>query len=141
MSQTQLTQPARRPLRICVVENHADTRHMLRVLLRQQGHDVDLAECLVAARALFDRQAFDVLISDIGLPDGDGWQLLEDLVRQQAPPQPLFAIAISGYGTSADHARSLAAGYRYHLVKPVALASLLPLLREAADSAGLTTGA
>ena len=124
-------------LRICVVENHADTRHMLAVLLRQQGHEVGLADSCVAARCLFSAQAFDVLISDIGLPDGDGWQLLQSLVQRQA--QPLFAIAISGYGTSADHAKSLASGYRYHLVKPVGLASLTPLLREAAESLGVVS--
>jgi two-component system CheB/CheR fusion protein len=124
-----------RALRICVVENHSDTRHMLSVLLRQQGHELGLAESCAAARALFDAEAFDVLISDIGLPDGDGWQLLQDLAHRQA--RPLFAIAISGYGTSVDHSRSLASGYRYHLVKPVALASLIPLLHEAADSMGV----
>lgn len=122
-----MQKPAK-PLQICVVENHADTRRMLVVLLSQQGHEVAPATASADALALFEAQHFDVLISDIGLPDGDGWQLLEQLATRQPG---LFAIAISGYGTSADHARSRAAGYRHHLVKPVAFASLAPLLREA----------
>lgn len=125
---------AAKPLRICVVENHADTRQMLFVLLTQQGHQVGLADCCSAAQTMFGDHDFDVLISDIGLPDGNGWQLLENLA-QRLPN--LFAIAISGYGTTADQARSRASGYRYHLVKPVAFASLAPLLREAAEGSGV----
>jgi CheY-like chemotaxis protein len=121
------------PLRICVVENHADTRHMLAVLLKQQGHQVGVADCASAALTLFEAEVFDVLISDIGLPDNDGWTLLEALTQRHQTP---FAIAISGYGTRADHDKSLAAGYRHHLVKPVAFASLAPLLRDAAEHAG-----
>lgn len=126
--------PSAKPLRICVVENNADTRFMLNVLLTQHGHEVALSDCFNGARDLLQKQDFDVLISDIGLPDGNGWQLLEDVAQRQ--PQ-MFAIAISGYGTTADQARSRASGYRYHLVKPVAFASIAPLLREAAEGSGL----
>ena len=69
----------------------------------------------------------DVLISDIGLPDGDGWQLMEKLGSHR----PRFAIAMSGYGTSNDQRKSRAAGYDHHLVKPFIPDALLALLTEA----------
>ncbi len=59
----------------------------------------------------------DILISDIGLPDGDGWQLLARLDL----PRPIYAIAMSGFGMTSDRMRSKAAGFRHHLVKPMDL--------------------
>jgi CheY-like chemotaxis protein len=72
--------------------------------------------------------AHDVLISDIGLPDQSGWGLL----TQAKLRHPIFAIAMSGFGTNADSARSQAAGYRHHLLKPFKTAELDKLLAEAA---------
>ncbi len=63
-----------------------------------------------------------MLISDIGLPDGDGWELLRQVQAQSA--RPLFAVAMSGFGLNADHVRSKDAGYRHHLLKPFAPAEL-----------------
>jgi CheY-like chemotaxis protein len=71
-----------------------------------------------------------VLISDIGLPDGDGWQLMEKLGNHR----PRFAIAMSGYGTSNDQRKSHAAGYDHHLVKPFIPDALQALLSGAENS-------
>ncbi len=68
-----------------------------------------------SALKLAPKAKFDVLISDIGLPDGDGWELMERL-REKMPG--LKAIAMSGYGMRADLAKSEAAGYAAHIVKP-----------------------
>jgi two-component system CheB/CheR fusion protein len=116
-----------RPLRILLVENHADTLRWLTLYLEELGHAVVTARTLAEAKAVLPQCDCDVLISDIGLPDGTGWELLE----QAQPSRPVFAIAMSGFGMNADNARSLQAGYRYHLLKPFKIAELDKLLKEA----------
>src|SRR5688572_14666355 len=115
-------------LRVFVVENHADTREFLTFMLQELGHTVMVADSM--SRALRDVPAAncDVLISDIGLPDGDGWQLLARLELQK----PVYAIAMSGFGMASDRMRSKAAGYRHHLVKPMGLEQLENILKDAA---------
>jgi CheY-like chemotaxis protein len=70
------------------------------------------------------------LLSDIGLPDGTGW----DIRTRCKPRQWPYAIAMSGFGMNADNARSRDAGYRHHLLKPFKTAELDKLLLEAASS-------
>jgi CheY-like chemotaxis protein len=120
---------AKRPLRIFVVENHEDTRFLLCLLLEQLGHSVDSAPSLAAALEAMPALRCDVLISDIGLPDGNGWELMERLGDDRPP----YAIAMSGFGMSSDRQRSLGVGYRHHLLKPVEPNQLEQLLDEAAD--------
>jgi len=115
-------------LEIFVVEDHDDTTGVLCGLLRDWGHDVRSASTLSAARDGLSRHKADVLLSDIGLPDGDGLQLIKSL----GPHVPPYAIAMSGYGTAVDRQRSLTAGYRHHLVKPFEAEALKDLLLEAA---------
>ena len=86
-----------------------------------------VAADMVSALREIPESRCDVLISDIGLPDGDGWQLMEKL----GDNRPQFAIAMSGYGTVNDQRRSRAAGYDHHLVKPFTPDALVALLREA----------
>jgi len=120
------------PLRILVVENHADTRELLTSLLEGLGHTVVVAESMGRALRAAPRSKCDVLISDIGLPDGDGWELLGRLNL----PRPMYAIAMSGYGMTSDRTRSKAAGYRHHLVKPMGIVQLEDILREVAQELG-----
>ena len=120
------------PLRILLVENHADTRLSLTMLLEQVGHTVAGCETMQQALELLSLQEWDVLVSDIGLPDGDGWELLE----RARPRSPLYAIAMSGSGINADRARSLAVGYRHHLVKPMATEQLEEILRHVEPAHG-----
>lgn len=117
------------PLRILVVENHADTRELLTSLLEGLGHTVVVAESMGKALRVAPRSKCDVLISDIGLPDGDGWELLGRLNL----PRPMYAIAMSGYGMTSDRTRSKAAGYRHHLVKPMGIVQLEDILRDVAQ--------
>ena len=120
---------AKRPMRIFVVENHEDTRFLLCLLLEQLGHTVLSSSTLAGALAELPRAHCDVLISDIGLPDGNGW----DLMVQLGDARPPYAIAMSGFGMSSDRQRSLGVGYRHHLLKPVEPNQLEQLLDEAAD--------
>ncbi len=113
------------PLKIVVVENHDDIRFYLSKYLEQQGHEVESAADMQSALGLLAQGTPDVLISDIGLPDGDGWELLSAL-----DPKP-FAIAISGFGSSDDFQRSEKVGYRHHLTKPFLPEDLDVLLAEA----------
>ena len=106
-----------RPLRIFLVENHADTLKWLTLYLQQMGHTVIAARSMEEALSGLPSAECEVLISDIGLPDGDGWQLLRKL-RDTSVPPPRYAIAMSGYGMNADRSKSKAAGYNQHLLKP-----------------------
>jgi CheY-like chemotaxis protein len=117
-----------RPLRIFIVENHEDTRFLLSLLLEQLGHTVFSASTMREALAALPPARCDVLISDIGLPDGDGWKLMGEL----GADRPRYAIAMSGFGQTSDRQRSLGAGYRHHLLKPVEPNQLENLLDEAA---------
>ena len=102
-----------RALRVFVIENHTDTREFLTFMLEELGHTVTVADTMEKALCNAPAANPEVIISDIGLPDGDGWELLNRL----ALPRPAYAIAMSGFGMSSDRVRSKAAGYRI-LVKP-----------------------
>ncbi len=102
-------------LRIFVVENHADSLRALQEYLEQMGHTVFSAVTVTGALAALPDADCEVLISDIGLPDGSGWELMERL----SVPRPIFAIAMSGFGMREDREKSAASGFRQHLVKPV----------------------
>jgi PAS domain S-box-containing protein len=115
--------------RILLVEDHQPTRAALERLLARRRFDVVSAACVADARAAAEPGGFDLLISDIGLPDGNGYDLMAEL-RQRFN---LRGIALSGYGMEEDISRSEAAGFIQHLIKPVrvqaldsALAGILP---------------
>ncbi len=110
-----------RSLQILLVEDHAATRHTLTRLLTRRRHAVVSASSVAAALALAATRPFDLLVSDIGLPDGDGCALMQQLRRQQ--PR-LAGIALSGYGMEEDVARSRAAGFARHFIKPVDVRAL-----------------
>ena len=104
-----------------VVENHQDTLDALTMFLQAQGHNVESALDMKSALAKAGTLKFDVLISDIGLPDGDGWELLKQL---RATMPDIKAIAMSGYGMRSDLDRSKAAGFGGHIIKPFGPAEL-----------------
>ena len=84
-------------------------------MLEADGYGVVIATTLAGARELVSTQSFHLIISDIGLPDGSGLDLLQHIGTKRAVP----AIALSGYGMKADINASEAAGFREHLTKPV----------------------
>jgi CheY-like chemotaxis protein len=93
----------------------------------RRRYEVVTAASLADARAIAAKSEFDLLISDLGLPDGNGCELMEEL--RQCPG--LKGIALTGYGTDKDIARSQAAGFTTHLIKPVRVQSLENALRAA----------
>jgi CheY-like chemotaxis protein len=121
------------PLRIFVVENHPDTLKYLTIYLEQMGHTVDSARTMREALEKLPSAEFQVLISDIGLPDGDGWELLQ----RSRLARTVYAIAMSGFGMNADFLRSKAAGYRHHMLKPFDPAELDAMLEEAGAEIGV----
>lgn len=113
--------PAAACLEILLVEDHDATRETLALLLRRRGHRVTQASCMKTARLAAKSQPYDLLMSDIGLPDGRGDELLKEL-RAEGFTTP--AIALSGYGMETDLLRSKAAGFSVHLTKPVSIQEL-----------------
>lgn len=114
------TSQAIRPLRLLVVEDHASTLQVLVLVLRRDGHRVVSATTVTEALGAAARDTFDLVISDLGLPDGSGIELMQQLRSRHG----LAGIALSGYGMEEDVARSRAAGFQQHLIKPVQLADL-----------------
>jgi two-component system CheB/CheR fusion protein len=121
-----------RPLRVFLVENHQDSAKYIRLYLEHLGHRVMAAQDMATALKEFPESNCDVLISDIGLPDGDGWQLME----RMNSVRPAFSIAMSGYGSAEDLRRSRSAGYDHHLVKPFLPSELVALLQQAGAVVG-----
>jgi PAS domain S-box-containing protein len=115
-----------RQLRVLLVEDHESTARVLQRLLTSERYAIRTASNVRSAIAMADREPFDLLVSDLGLPDGSGFQLMTEL-RKKHPT--LRGIAVSGYGMDEDRRRSAEAGFARHLVKPVNFQTL----REALD--------
>jgi PAS domain S-box-containing protein len=107
--------PGIKHVEILLVEDHEDTARVLGRILRNAGFEVSHAGTVAAARALAASKRFDLLISDLGLPDGSGLELMTALRDAQG----MKGIALSGFGTDEDVAASTAAGFAAHLTKPV----------------------
>ena len=118
----------RQPMRILLVEDHEDTNRSLTNLLRRRGYHVQSALTFQSALKLSANDQFDVLISDLALPDGSGI----DLMRQLHPKQPLLGIALTGFGMEDDIRKSREVGFQHHLVKPIDLNKLDSLIQEGA---------
>ncbi len=124
-----------KPLRLLVVEDHNDLRMLLRTFFEDLGYQARVAGDLASAMRIADEEPFDVLLSDIALPDGDGWELLQRL--DQTGHRPRYAIAMSGFYGLAGYARSKQAGFAVHLVKPVAPIALEQALAAAGQAIAL----
>ena len=118
--------PRRRLVRLLLVEDHEDTNRALTRMLRRRGYEVHPATDVRSALDLAMSKQFDVLVSDIGLPDGSG----HDLLRALRAKGKVFGIALSGYGMEEDIRRSGEAGFAHHLVKPVDLNKLDSIIQE-----------
>jgi PAS domain S-box-containing protein len=116
----------RKPCRVLLVEDHPDTREVLTRLLTGLGCKVTAAASVKEAIETSDRQTFDLLLSDIGLPDGTG----VDVMRHVAARHGLMGVALSGYGQDEDVRRSRDAGFATHLTKPVNLQTLHDVIRR-----------
>jgi PAS domain S-box-containing protein len=105
---------------ILLVEDHEPTRSALERLLVRRRFSVAAAATASDARTLAGEQSFDLLISDVGLPDGNGYDLMLEFRQRYG----MRGIAMTGYGMEQDLARSQAAGFGAHLTKPVRVQSL-----------------
>jgi len=123
------TEPAAasaRTLKLLIVEDHEATRQVLQRLLAIKGHQVTTAGTVREALAIHGAERFDAVISDLGLPDGSGLDLMRELQHQR----PVPGIALSGYGMEEDLRLTREAGFFAHLVKPVNMDQLRQLIDQ-----------
>ncbi|MES2595941.1 MAG: ATP-binding protein [Verrucomicrobiota bacterium] len=118
-------------LSILLIDDHADTLWSLSRLLVRRGYTVTTAVDCAEARAHAARTVFDLIISDLGLPDGSGHDLMREIRKSHATP----AIALSGYGMESDVSQTKEAGFELHLTKPVDFQSLLRSIETLTQSA------
>ena len=114
------------PLRILLVEDHDDTRRVLTRLLTHFGHHISVAVGVGNALEVFRSENFDVVLSDIGLPDGTGYDIISEAKRTSS----VKGIALTGFGMAEDVRRSKEAGFDFHLTKPIDIAELRTVLRK-----------
>jgi two-component system CheB/CheR fusion protein len=129
------SKPADAPaLRLLLVEDNEPTLEVMTALLELAGHDVKPAPDVRTARRLAESHTFDLVVSDLGLPDGNGF----DLMRELRDRYGLQGIAVSGFGMEEDLRRSREAGFREHLVKPVDVEKLKAAIARAAAALALS---
>ncbi len=114
-------------LRILLVEDHVDTARLMSRLLTAEGYEVHTVHTVSSAIEAVACGEFRIVISDLGLPDGTGHDLMRRLV---ASGKDICGIAVSGYGSSQDIERSRAAGFAEHLIKPVSFRRLHETLQR-----------
>lgn len=115
-------------LRILLVDDHEDTARAMKRLLEHLGYQVQTANSCNSALHTAAAAPFDLLISDIGLPDGSGHDLMRQLLRR--PGQTIKGVALSGFGMEQDIRKSKAAGFADHLTKPVNFSQLEKVIRD-----------
>jgi CheY-like chemotaxis protein len=104
------------PKRILLIEDHDVTLRILTRILERRGFSVVTAGSVEAAIDAADQHEFDLVISDLGLPDGNGQEAFSAIKSKQ---QRVRGIAVSGFGTAADIRSCLAVGFDSHITKPV----------------------
>ena len=125
-----ITDSARQALKILLVDDHHDTCSALEKLLARRGHLVAVTHDVRSAMEAAVHNKFDLLISDIALPDGTGMDLMMQLRAIANVP----GIAISGFGNNGDIERSLQAGFSEHLIKPIKLDNLEAAIERALNA-------
>jgi CheY-like chemotaxis protein len=110
-------EPQRHAIRVLVVEDHRDTSMMMARLLGLSGYEVLVANTAAAALKLGATEEIDIMVSDIGLPDGDGYELMKEMSERFG----VKGIALSGYGMRDDVQKGEAAGFSEYIIKPVGI--------------------
>ena len=116
-----------RELRILFVEDHADSRRIIANLLNHSGYNVSVADCAGTALHMLNTQKFDVIVSDIGLPDGSGYALIMLAKQCQAS---IIAVALTGFSAEQDIRFSREVGFDFYLTKPVDFHELRTVLNQ-----------
>ena len=112
-----------------VVDDVSDVTDMLSVLMTHAGYEVTTASCALDAIALARENHFDVIISDIGMPEMNGYQLAEAL-RALPGYDTVPMVAVTGYSMFDDRNRSLTAGFNEHVTKPIDPRAFLELIEQ-----------
>jgi CheY-like chemotaxis protein len=120
-------------LKVLVVDDDADAREPLEMLLTSCGASVRAAASALEAIEAYTREVPHILIADLGMPGEDGFTLLGRLTALD-PSFPVYAIALSGYAGEEDRTRAARAGFREHLAKPLDVGRLMTTLSRAAES-------
>ncbi|HKZ74741.1 MAG TPA: ATP-binding protein [Steroidobacteraceae bacterium] len=128
-------------LRLLSVDDEPDASEVLKAALEHYGAHVTTVASGAAALELLERDRFDVLVSDIGMPGMNGYELLERIRNGTERVREIPAIAVTGFAREEDRARALQAGYRAHVVKPIEPDELAVTVRAAARSRRPTTQA
>lgn len=113
--------------KILLVDDHEDTCTGMRMILERRGYRVKTAHDVKSAIELARNYRFELVISDLGLPDGTGFDLMKELRRLRG--DTIRAVALSGFGMESDIERSMEAGFDVHMIKPVNLERLSEILR------------
>jgi len=114
---------------VLVVDDVNDVTDMISLFLKHAGYHVVTAERATEALKIAGEQKFDLIISDIGMPEMNGYELVEAL-RGMTPYRDTPIIAVTGYTEYDDRGRSLEAGFNAHLTKPIEPTRLLDLMNE-----------
>jgi signal transduction histidine kinase/ActR/RegA family two-component response regulator len=117
--------PAARPPRLLVVDDHEDTCTGLKMILERRGYDITVAYTADQATEKARQENFDLVISDIGLPDRSGYELMKEMRGRGVP-----GIALSGFGMEHDVNRARAAGFSEHLTKPINFERLEEVIQQ-----------
>ena len=128
---TSVPSPLPSSLSILAVDDEPTTLKLLARLLRGLGHEVKTAGTIALALETVEGGNFDLIISDIGLPDGTGLELVRRIIEMRGP---VPAIALTGYGMEEDIRRSRDAGFSAHLTKPIDFAKLEAMIRQVAPT-------
>jgi CheY-like chemotaxis protein len=113
-------------LHILLVEDHEDTSRVMTRLLRTLNHEVRTAATVASAIEMAKSHRFDLVISDLGLPDRSGL----DLMRELKAAYGITGIALTGFGMEADIEKSREAGFAAHLTKPIRIETLESIIRD-----------
>ncbi|MEM8831613.1 MAG: PAS domain S-box protein [Cyanobacteria bacterium P01_G01_bin.19] len=116
-------------LKILVVEDEVDSRDILTLVLEQEGAEVTAVTSAEEALAAFADSSFDLIISDIGMPQVDGYTLMNQ-IRKLPQGKDIPAIALTAYAGEVDREHSLKAGYQRHINKPIVIPELIEIITE-----------
>jgi PAS domain S-box-containing protein len=122
-------------IRVLVVDDEPDARHLVRRVLRKYGAQVSVAESAAEAMGLIEGFRADILVSDIGMPDQDGYDLIRQ-IRSRVAAKTLPAVALTAFARSEDRKRALLAGFQTHVAKPVDPAELVAVVASLVERTG-----
>jgi CheY-like chemotaxis protein len=112
-------------IRVLVVDDEADTRELLGIILQQAGAEVITMASAQEVLSQFNQLTLDILVSDIGMPQMDGYRLLQQIRGMSSSQANVAAIALTAYAGDSNQQKALAAGFQQHLPKPVAPKDLI----------------